>query len=175
MNLIISKCNGSRESLFNELEKIEFYCKNGKILDAKKIQIITNLSEDYSISELVDNCLAKNQRKTVYILNENNFSNDDCILILRTFLNKSKKILKLLEVFETNKDLDLTISSAKPPIFWKDKELTKKQIMKWTSSSIKTLIYTLREIELNAKKNINNSINLTFDFIIDQVSSKSNN
>ena len=29
------------------------------------------------------------------------------------------------------KILDLTISSAKPPIFWKDKEITKQQIYKW--------------------------------------------
>ena len=109
------------------------------------------------------------------ILNENNFNNEDCIMITRTFLLKSKKILKLSSEFTTNKNIDLTISSAKPPIFWKDKEITKQQIFKWTPKNIKKLIYKLNEIELLVKKNINNSINLLIDFILDQSSSNTNN
>ena len=83
------------------------------------------------MSELIDNCLSKNKKKTINILNENNFSNEDCILIIRIFLNKLKKILKLSNEFKKNKNIDLTISSAKPPIFWKDKEITKQQIFVW--------------------------------------------
>ena len=30
--------------------------------------------------------------------------------------------------YEKNKNIDLTISTAKPPIFWKEKEITKQQI-----------------------------------------------
>ena len=74
--------------------------------------------------------------------------------------------MKLRENFEGNNNLDLTISSAKPPIFWKDKEITKQQIYKWTSTGIRKLLVKLSEIELLIKKNINNSINLTTDFII---------
>ena len=105
----------------------------------------------------------------------NNFNNEDCILITRTFLNKAKKILKLSSEFQNNKNIDLTISSAKPPIFWKDKEITKQQIYKWTPENIKQLIYKLSEIELLIKKNINNSINLITDFILYQASSNTNN
>ena len=108
-------------------------------------------------------------------LNENNFSNEDCIMITRSFLLKSKKILKLSSEFKSNKNIDLTISSAKPPIFWKDKEITKQQIYKWTPENIRKLIYSLNEIELLVKKNINNSINLITDFILDQSSSNTNN
>ena len=129
----------------------------------------------YSVSKLIDNCLAKNQKKTVSILNENNFNNEDCILITRTFLNKSKKILELSSNFQNNKNIDLTISSAKPPIFWKDKEITKQQIYKWTPKNIKKLIFKLNEVELLIKKNLNNSINLITDFILEQSTSKTNN
>ena len=119
---------------------------------------------------LIDNCLAKNTKKTINILNENNFSNDDTIMILRTLLNKSKKILYLSNEFKKNKNIDLTISSARPPIFWKDKEIVKQQIKKWTPEKIKNLIYKLNDIELNIKKNINNSVILITDFIIEQSS-----
>ena len=174
INLIVNKCNGDRETLFNELDKIEYFSKSRKKITEENIIKLTNLIENHSISELVDNCLAKNKQKIINILNESNFNNEDCIMITRSFLLKSKKILKLCSEFKSNKNIDLTISSAKPPIFWKDKEITKQQIYKWTPDKIKKLIYRLNEIELLVKKNINNSINLITDFILDQSSSNTN-
>ena len=175
INLIINKCNGDREALYSELNKIDFYTKNGKKITTEDIMKITNLIENHSISELVDNCLAKNNKKIINILNENNFNNEDCILITRSLLNKSKKVLQLVKEFENNKNIELTISSAKPPIFWKDKEITKQQIKHWKTKNIKDLIYKLVDIELLIKNNLNNSLNLITNFILEQSSSKSNN
>jgi DNA polymerase-3 subunit delta len=175
INWIVSKCNGDREDLFNELKKIENFGNNGKKITQENIAKLINLTENYSISELIDNCLAKNKKKIINILNENNFNNEDCILITRTFLNKSKKILKLSSEFKTNKNIELTISSAKPAVFWKDKEITKQQIYNWTPENIKKLIYRLSDIELQMKKNINNSINIITNFILEQSSPITNN
>ncbi|MDC0921407.1 DNA polymerase III subunit delta [Candidatus Pelagibacter sp.] len=175
INLIVNKCSGDREALINELQKIELYGKNGKQINSENISKLINLSENHNVSELVDNCLVQNKRKIISILNENNFSNEDCIIIVRSFLIKSKKLLALSKTFETNKNIDLTISSAKPPIFWKEKEVTKQQILKWSSKNIKQLIYSISETELLIKKNINNSINLITDFILFQSSSTTNN
>jgi len=172
INLIINKCSGDRETLKNELQKIELFSKNGKQINTDNISKLINLSENHSISELVDNCLAQNKRKIVSILNENNFSNEDCIMIVRSFLIKAKKLLTLSKSFEANKNIDLTISSARPPIFWKEKEITKQQIYKWKPKNIKKLIYTLGDTELQIKKNINNSINLITDFILNQSSAE---
>ena len=175
INLIVNKCSGDRETLINNLQKIEYFSKNGKKINNQNILKLINLNENHNISELIDNCLAKNKKKTINILNENNFNNEDCIMIARSFIIKAKKLLTLSTKFETNKNIDLTISSAKPPIFWKEKEITKQQIYKWKSESIKQLIYALSDIELQIKKNINNSINLITDFILLQSSSKTNN
>ena len=175
INLIIDKCNGDREALLNELNKIEHYVKEGKKISSDEIIKLTNLNENHSVLELVDNCLAKNKRKIIDILNENNFNNEDCIMITRSFLNKSKKILQLATEFEKNKNIELTISSAKPPIFWKDKEITKKQVCQWKPDNIKELIYRLNEIELLIKKNLNISVNLITDFILEQSALKTNN
>ena len=174
INLIITKCNGDRKILFSELEKLEFYSKNKKI-NTNIIIKLTNLIENHSISELVDNCLAQNKQKAINILNENNFGNDDGILITRVMLNKLKKILKLSTEFQKNKNIELTISTSKPPIFWKDKEITKKQIIKWNPNEIKLTIYKLTDVELMIKKNIDNSIGLITDFILELSSKKTNN
>ena len=174
INLIVNKCAGDREKLTKELQKIEYFSKNGKKINSENISKLINLSENHSISELVDNCLAKNSKRIISILNENNFNSEDCIMIVRSFLIKAKKLLILSKAFEVNKNIDLTISSAKPPIFWKEKEITKQQIFKWKPKNIKQLIYSLSETELQIKKNINNSINLITDFILNQTAAKTN-
>ena len=127
------------------------------------------------MADLVDNCLAKNRRRTIDILNENNFTNEDCILIIRTFLNKSKRILKLSEQYKKNKNIDLTISSAKPAIFWKDKDITIQQIKKWSPQNLRILIYKINELELIIKKNINSSVSLITNFFLEHCSVDINN
>ena len=175
INLILSKSNGDRENLQNELKKIESLCLTRKVITAEDISKITNLIENHSISELADNCLAKNKKKIIKIFNENNFNNEDYILIVRTLLNKSKKILKLSYEFQKNKNLDLTITSSKPPIFWKEKEITKQQLLQWKPDDIRKFIYEINNLELEVKKNINNSINILSNFILEKCTSQINN
>ena len=173
INLIVNRANGERINLNNELGKIESYIADKKRISIEEIYSITNLSENYSINELVDNCLAKNKQKTIYILNENNFSFEDTIIIIRTFLIKSKRLLKLSQNFKDNKNLDKTILNFKPPIFWKDKDLVKQQIKNWSLSKTYELIDEINKIELDIKKNSLNSINILLDFILN--TSKTNN
>ena len=175
INQIVTKSLGDRENLYNELLKIENFSTSGKKLTDDVIKKLINLSENHSISELIDNCLEKNKIKLIKILNENIYSNEDCIIILRTLLNKSKKILILSMEYEKNKNIDLTISTAKPPIFWKEKETTKRQVQNWNPQKLRLLIYKINELELIIKKNFNNSLNLITDFLMAQSASKTNN
>ena len=175
INQIVTKSFGDRENLYGELIKIENFSNNGKKLTDDIIKKLINSSENHSISELIDNCLEKNKIKLIKILNENIYTNEDCIIILRTLLIKTKKILILSMEYEKNRNIDQTISSAKPPIFWKDKETTKRQIQNWKPQNLRSLIYNINELELIVKKNLNNSLNLITDFLLVQSSSKTNN
>ena len=168
VNLIVDKCGGDRLNLENELEKIKFYLIEKKSISTEEILKLINLSENHTFYELIDHCLAKNKNKTINILNENSFSNEDCIIILRTFLFKAKKILALSIEYDKNKDINKTINSAKPPIFWKEKDIIKTQLNKWNPEKIKELIYLINDIELQIKKDYNNSILIVTDFILAQ-------
>jgi len=170
INLIVSKCNGDRGILKNELTKIELFSQNQKEISYENLIKLINLVENHSISELADNCLAKNEKRTKNLLNDNNFSSEDCVVITRTFMLKSKRILKLLQEYQENKDLNKTIASARPPIFWKDKDIVRQQITKWKLGQINELIYRLNEIELLIKKNYSNPVNIISDFILNQSS-----
>lgn len=166
LNVIIEKSNGNRENLRNELEKIENYCKDKKKIELKEIIKLTNSSENNDISELVNYCLAKNQKKLLRILNDNNFSNEDAILIIRIFLAKVKRLAVLKSNIEINKNLDLVISSYKPLIFWKEKDIIKQQMKNWTKDNINNLLYSINEVELLIKKNYEHSIKTLVNFIL---------
>ena len=175
INLIVQRCNGDRNNLKNEIEKIKNFIKNKQKISSEEILKLTNLSENFGLSELIDNCLAKNKSKIINILNENNYGTEDCIIILRTFLSKAKRILKLSIELEKNQDLNKTINTAKPPIFWKDKEIIKVQLSKWKPNKIKELIKNINNVELEIKKNYNNSILIVTNFIFEKSRSEINN
>ena len=174
INLIIERSRGNRENLNNELDKINNYSKFGKKISTEDILKLTNLSENYNVSELTDNCLAKNIKKTANILNENNFNSEDCILIIRTLLVKAKRLLKLRENVKNNQNIEQVVATFKPPIFWKDKDIVKQQINNWSLDKIKKMIINISETELLIKKNSINSLNILSDFILTQ-SRKLNN
>jgi DNA polymerase-3 subunit delta len=170
INLIVQRARGDRLNLNNELEKIKNYIGNKKKVELTDILKLTNLAENYNVSELVDSCLSKNKKKTVNILNENNYTLDDCILIIRTFLAKSKRLAKLSNEVKKTNNIDATVSSSKPPIFWKEKEIVKQQLRSWSLPEVKKIIYQINEIELLIKKHNNSSISILFDFIIETAS-----
>ena len=169
INYIVERVKGNRINLKNELEKIYFFCQKKQYIELKDILKITNLAENYDISELIDQCLAKNKKKTLNILNENNSSTEDNILILKNFLYKLKRLKKLKINMELNKNTEEVISSFKPPIFWKDKDLVKQQLRNWSLPQLISLIKKVNSIELLIKKNTQISDQIVNDFIIDKL------
>jgi len=169
INFIIERSQRDRISLNNELEKIINFSKNKKI-NFNDIIKLTNLSDNYSASELIDNLLSKNKKKTLNILNENVMSNDDNILIIKTFLYKLKRLKQLKLDFDNNNDIEKTINSFKPPIFWKDKIIIKEQIKMWNLIDIQKLIKNVNKTEYLIKKNPQISNQLINNMILDQIS-----
>ena len=99
------------------------------------------------------------------ILNENNYSSDDCILIIRTILNKSKRLLKIRKEIDKNINIDQAISDFKPPIFWKEKDIIKKQAQSWSTSEVKEIIFKINDLETLVKKNLGNSMLFVSNFV----------
>tara|TARA_Y100000768_G_C23930315_1_gene659730 strand:- start:198 stop:1181 length:984 start_codon:yes stop_codon:yes gene_type:complete len=169
LNILVQRSKGDRNNLKNELEKIENFSQNGKKITLEKILKITNLSENYDISELVNTSLSNNKNKINRILNENNFANEDCIIILRTFLSKLKRLLKIHKRIKLeNLDIDNAVDTHKPPIFWKEKDIVKNQVKSIQYNEMLDLISRANEIELIIKKNPYLSINVTTDFILNR-------
>ena len=166
INLLVERSSGNRENLKIELSKIFYYSQSNKEISFETVKKLSNLAENYGVNELADNYLSKNKKNVIKILNENNYSDDDCILILRTILNKSKRLLNILENYRKNKNLDDVISKTRPPIFWKDKAIVKKQANTWELRDLKSKMYQINEVETLVKSNSKNTLNLVSDFIV---------
>jgi DNA polymerase-3 subunit delta len=166
INLIISRASGDRKNLKLELNKLLNFSFTNKNIDYETVENLTNLAENYDAGMLADYFLLKNNKNLSKILNENNYSGEDCILILRTILKKSKRLLDIIKRYEVNKDINLSLSNTKPPIFWKEKENVKKQVFLWKLRDLQEKIYELSEIEILIKSNSNNSLNIVSDFIV---------
>jgi DNA polymerase-3 subunit delta len=169
INYIIENSKGNRINLKNELEKIKNFSQKKLSVELNEIIKLTNLAENYNISELTDQCLARNRKKTLNILNENNPSPEDNILILRNFLYKLKRLKKLKLELESKKNTDTVISSYKPPIFWKDKDIIKQQLKIWSLPQIKSLINKTNDMELLIKKNSQASNQIVNNFILEKL------
>tara|TARA_B100001248_G_C27336798_1_gene434236 strand:- start:106 stop:1092 length:987 start_codon:yes stop_codon:yes gene_type:complete len=165
INLLISRCNGDRGHLASELNKILIYMNDKKKINLEEIYKLTNLLENISINDLVDTSLSKNPQKTSEILNESNYKPEDGILILRTFMQKAKRLLSLYEKQNTNVNFDNLINDFKPAIFWKDKPIVKRQLESWSKSKIKDLMTEINKTEIFLKKNNSISLMLIFNFI----------
>ena len=174
INLLIERSSGDRKNLNNELVKIESFAKNRNKIEYNDILQLTNLAENHNVSELVDNCLAKNKKKTLYILNENNFVQEDLIIILRTFLSKLKRLLKIKAETLRENNIDKVLSNFKPPIFWKEKEIVKKQVQLLKSQKIENLIIKTNNLEYLLKKNPEISNFLVRNFILEKVQNINN-
>lgn len=174
INLIIERSKGNRTNIYNELEKISSYLRSKKNINLQDLLKLTNLAEDYNVSELVEQCLSKNVKRTINILNENNQNTDENILILRSFLGKLKR-LKILKInLENTRNIDEVIASAKPPIFWKEKNLVKQQLNNWSLKDIKFLLNTVNDLELIIKKNNQIANYVTHNFILESLRTPSN-
>ena len=166
INLLVDRAYGNRKILKTELDKILNYSFTKKKIDLRAVQKLTNLNENYGVNELADNYLEKNKKNIAKILNENIYSDEDCILILRTVLSKSKRLINIIKKYNETKNLDEVIANNKPPIFWKDKDSVKRQANSWKINDLKEKIYQINEVETLMKNNSKNSLNLVSDFIV---------
>ena len=171
INLIVNKSSGNRKMLLNELKKIEPYLINRSDIKLEELKTLLNSNEEMNLSDLVNYCLLKNERKTLFLLNENNFYTEDMIIIVRTFLSKVKKLLEIRS--NENENAESLIANFRPPIFWKEKPIIKEQLSKWSNISLFYLLEKINKTEYLIKANQNNSKNILFNFIIETL--KTNN
>ena len=174
LNLLIEKANADRNNLRNEIEKIKSYSMNKKNLDLDEIKSLINFSGDYKSDILINECLSGNILQYKKIISEFYVNTVNLILLLRILSNKVQRLLKIKEQENNSNNIDAIIAVSKPPIFWKEKPIVKKQLSVWTLDELKKVITGINRIELLCKKNPQISKVIFFNFF-NEICTKANN
>ena len=73
--------------------------------------------------------------------------------------------MKIKTQIDNNSNIDQAISNFKPPIFWKEKDILKKQAQSWSTGELKEIIYKINDLEGSVKKNVANSMLFVSNFV----------
>jgi len=174
INILIQKSNSDRNNLRNEIEKIKSYSLNKKNIDVDEVKSLINFAGEYKSDLLINECLSGNITQYKKIISEQYLSAVNQILMLRILSNKVYCLLKIKEQENTSNNIDNLINTFKPPIFWKDKPIVKKQLSIWKLNDLKEIISNINNIELLCKKNPQISNSIFFNFFSD-ICVKANN
>ena len=168
IDIITQRASGDRINLTNELNKIESYTAKEKKINLEDILKLTNLTDNYTINHFVDQSLLNNKNRMKKIHNENILYTEDCIVIIKTFLLKLKRLKNIKKSIIEGKNIDYIFSTYKPPIFWMDKETIQNQLKELSLNQINLLIKKINILELLIKKNSHISKKLINNFILER-------
>ena len=174
LNLLIEKSNNDRDNLLNEIEKIKSYTLSKKKLDSDEVRSLINFSGEYKSDNLINECLCGNISQYKKILSEIYMNTINQIFFLRILSNKIQKLIRMKEIEKNYNNLDALINASKPPIFWKEKPLIKKQLSIWNFNDLKNIINEVNDTELLCKKNPKISKMIFFNFFT-KLCKKANN
>ena len=146
INLIIEKCKGDRKNLQNELNKILNFCFKKNKINREQIIKLINPYENENYFELIDSCLAKNYKIVGKIINSNIFGKEDSIILIRLFISRLKRLIELKKLHKDLGSANDAVENFRPNIFWKDKEVVRKQVEIWNFDNIYKLLIILPTI-----------------------------
>ena len=174
INLLIERSNGDRNNLKNEIEKVKFFALNKKNLEIDEIKSITNFSGEYKADNLINECLCGNIPQYKKMLSELYINTLNQMFLLRILNNKIQRLLSMKELESDYNNLDSLLSASKPPVFWKEKPMVKKQLTIWNLNDLKITMREINNIEILCKKNPQISKIISFDFFT-RLCKKANN
>ena len=174
INLLIEKSNCDRGNLKNEIEKIKAYLLNKKSIELREIKSLINFSGDYKSDILVNECLCGNILQYKKIISELYINTVNQILLLRILSNKVQRLLNIKKQEEKSNNIEDIINTSKPPIFWKEKSIVKKQLSIWNLDDLKKIISEINNTEYLCKKNSQVSKAIFFNFFF-KICVKANN
>jgi len=153
LNLLIEKSNGNRNNLRNEIEKIKLFSINKKKIEINEIKSIINFSGEYKLDNLINECLCGNTLHYKKILSELYTNTINQVFLLRIASNKIQRLLSIKKNLNNYNGLDSLLNATRPPIFWKEKPMVKKQLTIWSLEELKLIINEINSTEILCKKN----------------------
>ena len=152
INLIINNSSNKREVVDNEIDKILVYFKNKKI-EAEDLKQLLNIKYDSVFEELRDAIFIGNLSKIDRLISETQFLNENNHYYINQLYQRINKLSEILEANKEIKNIENSVESLKPKIFWKDKPQYVSQANKVNLNVLKEIMEDVSDTELMMKKN----------------------
>ena len=171
INLIIENSNLDRAKLNDELNKIETFFVNRKIINSELVKLL-NINENDNFNMLRDAVLAGNNKNTNKLLSDTTIENDKTFFYMNSI---NQRLFILNELFSIkNKSVDQALTNLKPPIFWKDKPHVIEQARKWNKKKINNILRKTFELEIKFKSNLILNKNAVFKKLLVDICAQAN-
>lgn len=152
INIISENSGLERDKLNNELEKIKCCFKDKKI-NLEELNSLLNIKTNEDFNKLKDEALNGNKINTNRLLADTSFEPENNIFYLNSINQRINKLYEIEELKKQNSNIEILISSLKPPVFWKDKPMLVSQTKKWNKKKLQTLLKKTYETEIKIKSN----------------------
>ena len=151
-NLIIENTGLDRNKVNNEIDKI-ISCFKDKKIDLKKIDLLMNMRTNEDFNLLKDEALNGNKINTNRLLADTVLEVENNIYYLNSINQRINKLNEIENMKQENSNVEIVISSLKPPVFWKDKPILIEQSKKWNKGKLQTALKKTYNAELEIKSN----------------------
>jgi DNA polymerase-3 subunit delta len=174
-----NKISVSREFLNSifEVNSLNRQDINDAITKIQLIQSTSNIKEEnlknifYSSShndnfEIINFCLLGDKKNINKVLSNIYIQGINFNEILAALKYKVNKLIEISVSNTSDLNVNQLVENYKPPIFWKEKNMVKEQLRRWTNGELNKLMEIIYETEINCKKNYEISNTILQQFIV---------
>ena len=165
INSIFEMNSLNRQDINDAIDKA-ILIKNSSNIDENKLKELFHSSADNNNFEIVNDCLLGNKKNINIALNNIYAQGVNFNEILSALKYKANKLLEILESNSENKNINQLVESFKPAIFWKEKNIVKEQLKRWSKPDLERLLDKIFDIEIECKKNYDVSTTILQNFVI---------
>ena len=165
INSIFEMSSLNRQDINDAIDKA-ILIKNSSNIDENKLKELFHSSADNNNFEIVNDCLLGNKKNINIALNNIYAQGVNFNEILSALKYKANKLLEILESNSENKNINQLVESFKPAIFWKEKNIVKEQLKRWSKPDLERLLDKIFDIEIECKKNYDVSTTILQNFVI---------
>ena len=165
MNSIFEVNSLNRQDINDAIDKV-MLIKNSSNIDENKLKELFHSSADNNNFEIVNYCLLGNKKNINIVLNNIYAQGINFNEILSALKYKINKLLEIAESNIDNKNINQLVESFRPTIFWKEKNIVKDQLKRWSKKELEVLLDKIFDIEIQCKKNYDVSTVILQNFVI---------
>ena len=165
LNSIFAVNSLNRQDINDAITKIQLI-QSTYTINEKNLKNIFHSSSDNDNFEIINFCLLGDKQNINKVLGNIYTQGINFNEILAALKYKVNKLIEITESNTSNLNVNQLVENYKPSIFWKEKNMVKEQLRRWTNNELNKLMEIIYDTEINCKKNYEISNTILQQFIV---------